>query len=279
MRTAASRSAMLCAWEPVKCWSRLPNWSGSTIRRSTSRPVWVIARAPLFPEREIVSSEGILSSAPISAAGSSAVAMMSMSLTESVMRRAEPAISTLSEAGCARSASTIVSATVSAFESSVRTCVSGTSADASPARIASSTFAPKPLSSRICSFSAAARRASSESTPSSSKSRLAFFGPMPGSRVISTSPAGNFARSLTAAGMSPSVASAWIFSWRVLPIPGISVARPSRRQRRDRARRVAHDAGRVAVGHDAMDDRAVELVEVAELVERGGDLEVREARA
>ena len=58
-------------------------------------------------------------------------------------------------------------------------------------------------------------------------------------------------------------------------MPGSSVARPSRGQRRDRDRRLAHGLGRVAVGDDAVDDRPVELVEVAELVERGGDLGVR----
>ena len=78
---------------------------------------------------------------------------------------------------------------------------------------------------RCCS--AAARSASSPSTPSSSNRRRAFFGPMPGSRVTSTRPGGNFSRSLTADGMSPVSISATIFSCNVLPMPGISVARPS----------------------------------------------------
>ena len=38
-----------------------------------------------------------------------------------------------------------------------------------------------------------------------------------------------------------------------------------------RGRRVAHRSRRVAVGHDAMHDRAVELVEVAELIQGVGD--------
>ena len=47
--TASSRSATLCACEPVKCWSRLPKASGATIRRSTEMPLWVCARTPLRP--------------------------------------------------------------------------------------------------------------------------------------------------------------------------------------------------------------------------------------
>ena len=40
---------MLWAWEPVKCWSRLPNSCGGTIRRSTETPLWVCALTPFFP--------------------------------------------------------------------------------------------------------------------------------------------------------------------------------------------------------------------------------------
>ena len=36
--TAASRSATLWSFEPVKCWSRLPYASGGTTRRSKRRP-------------------------------------------------------------------------------------------------------------------------------------------------------------------------------------------------------------------------------------------------
>ena len=47
-------------------------------------------------------------------------------------------------------------------------------------------------------------------------------------RVIATSPAGNLARSFSAAGIVPVSSSARIFSCRVAPIPGSSVALPSR---------------------------------------------------
>ena len=47
--TARSRSSMLCAAEPVKCWSRFPYSFGGTIRRSTLTPLWVTKWAPVAP--------------------------------------------------------------------------------------------------------------------------------------------------------------------------------------------------------------------------------------
>ena len=64
--------------------------------------------------------------------------------------------------------------------------------------------------------------------PSSSNSFRARLGPSPGRRVIASSPAGYFARSLTADGMSPVSSSATIFSSSVLPIPGNEVTVPLR---------------------------------------------------
>src|SRR5205823_14766216 len=52
---------------------------------------------------------------------------------------------------------------------------------------------------------------------SSSNSLRARFGPSPGNRVISTSPGGKLALSLTAAGIAPSAESASTFSWIVAP--------------------------------------------------------------
>ncbi len=46
--------------------------------------------------------------------------------------------------------------------------------------------------------------------------------------MIAISPGGNFARSLSAAGIVPVSSSAMIFSCSVLPIAGSSVARPAR---------------------------------------------------
>ena len=41
-RTASSRSATLCALEPVRCCSRFPNVPGATIRSSTRVPSWAM---------------------------------------------------------------------------------------------------------------------------------------------------------------------------------------------------------------------------------------------
>ena len=94
--------------------------------------------------------------------------------------------------------------------------------------------------------------------------------------MTSIRPGGNFARSFTAPGMSPVSSSAThlllerLADARQLGDPAVAG------QRDDRDGRLAHRLGRVAVGDHAVDDRAVELVQVAELVEGGGDLGVRE---
>ena len=80
-RTAASRSATLCAVEPVKCCRRLPKLSGSTTRRSTGRPVCVRPRAAFSLGADADSMRSSSPSARTSAPGSVAVAMMSRSLT------------------------------------------------------------------------------------------------------------------------------------------------------------------------------------------------------
>ena len=70
VRTARSRSATLCCLEPVKCWRRLPNWSGSTTRKSTAIPVWVRARPALSPGAELDSMTSSAAKACSSAGGS-----------------------------------------------------------------------------------------------------------------------------------------------------------------------------------------------------------------
>ena len=112
-----------------------------------------------------------------SAAGSSAVAIRSMSLQVSAQRRTEPATSTRLAAGCSRSAAASSSAIGRTFESSRRPGPSpGSPSRSSEARMFSSAFGPRPLTSRICSASAAALRSSIEAMPSSSKRRRAVFG-------------------------------------------------------------------------------------------------------
>jgi hypothetical protein len=63
---------------------------------------------------------------------------------------------------------------------------------------------------------------------SSSNSLRAFFGPSPGSRVMSTRPGGYLARSFSTAGIVP-VSRSWpTFSSSVLPMPGSEVTVPAR---------------------------------------------------
>ena len=192
-------------------------------------PVWVVTRAPASPADWTDSTISISPSVLASAAGSEAVAMMSRSLTESALRRSEPATSTRSDAGCARSAPTICSAIGTARDSRIRGAGPPSSSCSARTRLRfSSAFGPNPRSPRIWPASAAARSASSESTPISSYSRRARFGPKPGRCMTDSSPLGNLARSFTAAGISPVSSSARSFSSSVLPIPGTVVTLPSR---------------------------------------------------
>ena len=64
----------------------------------------VVIRAPASPAEPACAASGCSVSAAASAAGSLAVAIRSMSLQVSVIRRAEPATATASQAGCSRSA-------------------------------------------------------------------------------------------------------------------------------------------------------------------------------
>ena len=143
-------------------------------------------------------------------------------------------------------------------------------------RTLSSSFGPSPFTVRRRCASAASRSESSESIPSSECSRRARFGPSPGRCVIATSPGGNFARSRSADGIVPVSISVRIFSWSVLPIPGSSVARPSRASAATDTGRLADRLGGPSICEHAVDDRAVELVEVAELGECVGDRAVGE---
>ncbi len=98
---------------------------------------------------------------------------------------------------------------------------------ASAASTRSSVFGPSPERSRSCCASAAARSSSTVVIPSSCQSRLAVFGPRPGTRMISTSPSGILSRSFWSAFRSPVSQSSTIFASIVPPIPGICVAVPS----------------------------------------------------
>ena len=100
----------LCAWLPVKCWSRFPNVAGVTTRRSTRSPVWATPRAPPPPPRSVIGDDLQGVEGLVTAATSSDATTMSRSLTSSALRRADPATSARTTAGCARSPSRIASA-------------------------------------------------------------------------------------------------------------------------------------------------------------------------
>ncbi len=155
-------------------WSRSGAGAGSRTgrgRRFAGRPGSRCACAGGRRPRSGVPADSIRSSrvaAVASASGSVAVAITSRSLTVSVIRRAEPASSTCREAGWSRSAAISGSAIASARSSTTRAGRSPAPANRRLARIASSALGPKPLSERIRCSSAALRRRSSESIPSSS---------------------------------------------------------------------------------------------------------------
>ena len=132
-------------------------------------PECVTTRAPASPEAATLSTSDSSDSVEISAWMSLAVAMMSMSLAVSPIRRTDPAISTRSAAGWSRSAPAICSATGIARDSRMRGAgPPPSSCSASTRSRFSSTRLPSPRILRICSASAASRSRSSESIPSSS---------------------------------------------------------------------------------------------------------------
>ena len=142
----------------------------------------VRSRTPASPGVPACSTSSSSVAACDSASGSCAVAITSRSLTLSVIRRAEPASCTCSDAGCSRSAAISGSAIASA-RSSTNLVWRLTGAD----RVrAGEDATPRPWArspSACGSLLLRCRRAatSSESIPSSSNSRRARLGPSPGS--------------------------------------------------------------------------------------------------
>ena len=225
-RTASSRRATLCCFEPVKCWSRLPYDSGGTTRRSKRRPSFATTVAFVLPLATISSTQARLVKYSMSAFGSLAVAMMSRSRTCSFRRRTLPASLTWSAVGCSRRTSTTARTAGSACPSSGFRSIFFRGV-ASALRTFSSVLGPSPVRVRSRSDSAACLRSSSVSTPSSCQMRRAVFGPSPGRCMNSTTSGGTRCSRLASASMRPSSTIWTIFSSIVLPIPDSSFARPS----------------------------------------------------
>ncbi len=162
-----------------------------------------------------------------SACGSPAVAMMSRSRTVSRMRRAEPARSTSTDAGCSRSVSTTARSFGSVVPSSARRGPSAAFGTDSAAAIFSSVPAPMPAWPRSCCASAAAFSSATVVIPSSCQIRRAVLGPSPGSRMNVATSAGTTALRLVNAWISPSSTTSTIFASIVLPMPCSFTALPS----------------------------------------------------
>src|SRR3954447_17826480 len=226
-RTASSRIATLCSFDPVKCCSRLPYDSAGTTRRSKRSPSFDRTVAFVSPCAATSATHFSFVKYSVSSRGSVAVATMSRSLNVSLRRRPEPASETCTVAGCSRSTETTASTAGRPSPSSRRPSSGFSALNASALRIFSSLFAPSPASPRSCWASAAPFNSSIVVTPSSRQMRAAVFGPRPGRRMNWTTPSGTSARRLSSASIVP-VSTIWtIFSSIVLPIPCSSFARPS----------------------------------------------------
>ena len=271
--TASVRRASLCLPEPVKCWSRLPKVSSGTMRRSTGMPAWVTARAPASPDECTTSISASPPNASTSACGSAVAATTSRSLHVSAIRRALPASSTLVASGLEAGHDRLADRE-RLGEQEARRAFAGVVRGERGQHVLLRLLAEARHvveAAGLRRLAQVVERGRRRGARAAARTR---FGPRPGMRVTSTSPAGIRACSLSADGIVPPSSSASIFSAIVLPTPASSSTRPALRQVRDGHARLADRLGRVAVGHHAVDHRAVELVEAGQLVEGVGDLGV-----
>jgi hypothetical protein len=198
---------------------------------------------------------------------------MSMSLTLSACRRAEPASCMCACRGprsrqAATSASPISIAAAAGARAGPR-ARAGVRRRAPPARSPRASGRGPRTVRRRCA-SAASRSFASESMPSSECSSRARLGPRPGRRVIAIRPAGNFARSFSAAGIVP-VSRARGSSPAACCRSRAARSPAGARERGDRHGRLAHGLRGGPVGEHAVHDRAVELVQVAQFLQGVGD--------
>ena len=265
-RTASSRSATLCCFEPVKWWSRLPYDSGGTTRRSKRRPSLATTVAFVLPLATISSTHGSCVKWSISATGSLAVAMMSRSRTCSLRRRTLPASLTWSAAGCSRRSATTARTAGSARPRS-GFCSIFFFGVASALRTFSSVFGPSPVSVRSCSVSAAFFRSASVSTPSSCQIRRAVFGPRPG-QVHELDDVRRRIRLALGEGLDPAVFDDLddLLLDR-LADPGQLLRLPVHGELRDRAAGLPHALSRAPVRERTELVAAFELQEVGQEVE------------
>ena len=108
--------------------------------------------------------------------------------------------------------------------------------------------------------------------PGRSYRAFTFFGPSPGSRSISTSPAGTDARRSSRYGSWPVVTSVVIFSRSASPIPRTSPSLPSATSCFEVAGELARRSGRRCGRRWAEGVLALQFEQGADLVEGGGDV-------
>ena len=189
-------------------------------------PVWVRRRTPASPGVCADSTSSSAAAALANASGSRAVAITSRSLTLSVHRRAEPA------------SSTTLGRWVLAQRRDQLLAHDQRLVEDDPARAAAVALGGLGLGSgrrgqdALLGLGPEALQRADLLRLGGGDQRLervdrqllveppGALGSEPGSRVISSSPAGNLARSLAAAGITPSSASAITFSWMIDPDPG-----------------------------------------------------------
>ena len=159
---------MLCCLEPVKCWSRLPNWSGATILRSTCSPVWVRIRTPasVGVPADSIRSSSAAARGKRERVGRGRDHVEVLDAVGHPPRRAGE-LDPLGGRVRAERCDQLLADDERAVEHDPCARLAGAGL-ASAARIVSSALGPKPFSLRIFCSSAAARSASSESIRSSS---------------------------------------------------------------------------------------------------------------
>ena len=193
------------------------------------------------------------------------------------MRRALPAISTRSAAGCARSAlDDLLADRQHGRQQEPLAAAPPRSCWSSASRMFCSAFGPRPgRSAQALALGRLAQlleRRDAELVVDLAR-RLRARGP--GCAMKRTSSPGNLLAQLRGrrdlARLEQRRRSSPRASCRRC---GSSVARPSRASCATDTRRVADRPGRLPVGDDAVDDRPVQLVEVGQLVQRGCDLGV-----
>ena len=218
---------------------------------------------------------GSSASAAASAAGSELVAMMSTSFTESVIRRTEPAdLDAVGGRVRPQRLEDLVASPRARARARRAAPAPSSSCSASTCLRFSSALMPKPRRARRRPSSTAARSASSESTPSSSYSLLRPLG----AEAREVHHRDQADRDLRAqldgrrdvAGL---VQRQQLLLERLADVRQLGDAALAG-ERGDGHGGVAHGARGVAVGDHAVLDRAVELVEVRQLLEGGGDLGV-----